>query len=118
MKKMIIGMVVGMIIMSCAGFIGFIGITKNHEAELAKTKEEYETQISELEDKQYQLNEKYTDTEENYSELQEQVWNMKNGKPYEVKIDHDNKRHIYESNNKLFSTESETIIEVTDVQYK
>lgn len=118
MKKMIIGMVVGMIIMSCAGFIGFVGITKNHEAELAKTKKEYEIQISELEDKQYRLNEKYTDTEENYSELQEQVWNMKNGKPYEVKIGHNDENHTYKSNNKLFSTETHIMTKITDVQYK
>ena len=34
---------------------------------------------------------------------------MKNGKPYEVKIGHNDERHTYKSNNKLFSTETHMI---------
>lgn len=38
MKKTFIGMVVGMMIMSCVGFIGYKNITNSHEAELVETK--------------------------------------------------------------------------------
>lgn len=106
LKKMIISMVVGMMIMGCVGFVGLHMVTKSYENKLAETKKEYEHQISELENNYYWLNEKYTKLNDQHSELEKQVWNLKNGKPYDIKINHGKKLYTYESKNKLFSSET------------
>lgn len=88
MKKMIIGMLVGMAVMSCAGFVGYTTITKNYEAKLEETKTEYETQISKLEDK-------YTKLETSNTELEEQVYNMMEGDSYDIAVNHDGTLYSY-----------------------
>lgn len=92
MKKTIIGMVVGMVIMSCAGFIGYMSITKSYDAKLENTKAEYEAQISNLEDK-------YNNLEKSNSVLEEQVYNMMNGYEYSFSVQHDGGNYHYSCKN-------------------
>lgn len=88
MKKTIIGMVVGMMIMICVGFVGFTAISKQHEVDISNLKSEYETQISELKQEN-------TNAEKSYDDLEEQVYNMMDGKNYKIKIKHGIDTHTY-----------------------
>nr|WP_296955015.1 hypothetical protein [uncultured Mediterraneibacter sp.] len=103
MKKTIIGMVVGMMIMICVGFVGFTAISKQHETDIANLKSGYETQISEL-------NKKNTNTEKSYDDLEEQVYNMMDGKNYKIEINHKNEKHTYtKTGNGWFRKQKHTV---------
>ena len=112
MKKTFIGMVVGMMIMSCVGFIGYKNITNSHEAELVETKTEYEYQIRELE-------EKNSKTEKKYEKLENQVYNVMEGKNYDFAIAHDGITYDYSKTGKgLFKEKTRMKRIVYNVKYK
>ena len=48
MKKTIIGMVVGMMIMICVGFVGFTAISKQHETDIANLKSDMKHRLVNL----------------------------------------------------------------------
>lgn len=112
MKKTFIGMVVGMMIMSCVGFIGYKNITNSYEAELVETKTEYENQIRELE-------EKNSKTEKKYEKLENQVYNVMEGKNYDFAIAHDGITYDYSKTGKgLFKEKTRMKRIVYNVKYK
>ena len=111
MKKTFIGMVVGMMIMSCVGFIGYKNITNSHKAELVETKTEYEYQIRELE-------EKNSKTEKKYEKLENQVYNVMEGKNYDFVIAHDGITYDYSKTGKgLFKEKTRMKRIVYNVKY-
>lgn len=81
MKKTIIGMIIGMMIMATCGFAGYVSMIDHYESELAQTSTEYEQRINELETG---------------------VWNMMAGNNYDICIKHDDTQyHFSKSGNGL-----------------
>lgn len=74
MKKTVIGMIIGMMIMATCGFAGYVSIINHYESELAKTSTEYEQRINELETG---------------------VWNMMAGNNYDISVKHDNMQYHF-----------------------
>lgn len=74
MKKTVIGMIIGMMIMATCGFAGYVGLINHYESELAELSTEYEQRISELETG---------------------VWNMMAGNNYDISAKHDNMQYHF-----------------------
>ena len=100
MKKNLLAMVIGMMIMSCVGLVGFTVINKNHEAELEKVKAEYEAEVNYLEEEYEYLSSEYIELNDLKSELEEQVYRMMEGENYEFEIKYDDKRRTYKKTGK------------------
>lgn len=91
MKKMITGMVIGMVIMAAVGFVGYKVIDENHNAELEAAKAEYTELAAE-----------YAELEAEHSELEGQVYKVMEGENYEFSIEHDGEDHTYKQSGKGF----------------
>lgn len=110
MKKNLLAMVLGMVIMSCVGFIGFTMINKNHEAELEELKAVYEDQLDDLEAEYNNVEAEYIELRDSKAELEEQVYSMMEGESYEFEIKRDGQVHTYKKTGKgLFSDVSHTV---------
>lgn len=100
MKKMITGMIIGMVIMTAVGFVGYKVIDKNHNAELEAAKAEYT-----------ELAADYAELEAEHSELEAQVYNAMEGENYEFDIEHDGENHTYkQSGNGFFKSAFHSIL--------
>lgn len=100
------------ILTACVMLLGCVfyvhKITSTYETTLAETEDYYEWVIS---NKDQKMNDSIEELTEKYESLESEVWNMMNKEAYKVKIKHDDKTYIYESDNKgLFPSKSTMII--------
>ena len=77
-KNVIAGMVAGVIITGMLSIGVLHNVNQKHIEELDNVTSSYEMEISKLEE-----------VSKEYDELQNQVYNMKTGEPYEITVDHD-----------------------------
>ena len=93
MKKIIISVIATVFVMTGIGVGVISNINQNHEKELTGFQCLYENNYKCLEDENTQLKNKINN-------LETEVYNMNNGKAYDITIDHDGKTYTYASDNK------------------
>ena len=92
MKNTIITIVFTMVVMIGIGFVLFSSVTKTHNEEMKIMKIDYEKKISDL-------NEKNTEKDSKIKNYENQIFNIVEGKNYDVTINHDNESINYSKKN-------------------
>lgn len=115
MKKMIIA-VMGVV---CGAAI-MMGVTVNHyQTKIANLENEVESLTDDyesLKSDNYYLSQRYDNLSSDKEELDSQVYNLMEGKNYEITIDHDGDSYTYTQKGKgLFKKTSKRIVNVGNV---
>lgn len=113
MKKNILAVLVTLMVAGIACGLFIIKDSIAHEKELDSAIFELQSEIDELNRKLEEKTDDCVEISNEMDELCEQVYNMKNGDPYKVEIEHGNEIHIWESDMKgLFPNHSHTVMTI------
>ena len=114
MKKIIISIMATVCIMAigCAGVIKVV--TDKYEAKIEEARHSGDYFDEFMINEYNELIDKYDIVSEQLSDLESNIWNMQNGKAYELTVDHNGETHTWKSDNKTFL--SKVTHSVSDVQ--
>jgi predicted Holliday junction resolvase-like endonuclease len=108
MRRTLLAVIVTVCVMLIGGMAYINKIENSYETKARESEEFYERVISSMENHN---EESMNELTKEYEDLEDQVWNMMNDEAYEVRVHHDGKTYIYESDNKgLFPSKSVMII--------